>query len=284
MRYRPVVHHSEHEQIAARLARMSARLGLAERLLAACAEIPGRIVFTTSFGIEDQVIVHAIFSHGLEIDVVTLDTGRLFPETYEVWANTEMRYGARVRAILPDHETLAALVARQGINGFRQSIEARQACCAVRKVEPLGRALAGAAGWITGVRAEQSSARAQMSYAAFDAQYQLVKINPLFDWTREEVVGFVRDQHVPYNPLHDRGLPSIGCAPCTRAVPPGAPERAGRWWWEQEDKKECGLHRTGCAMPKRAQPSRDQHRARSILDQSRFAEGKRRIDPGANPG
>jgi phosphoadenosine phosphosulfate reductase len=243
MRERPPVPVSGLQQIAARLAREAVSLDLPERLAAARANIPGRLVFTTSFGIEDQAIAHAIFTQKLDVDVVTLDTGRLFAETHDLWAETEQRYGVRIRGVFPDHEMVATLVARQGANGFRESVEARRACCAVRKVEPLGRALTGSAGWITGIRAEQSSARAQMAYAAFDAQHHVVKINPLFDWTRDRVAAFVHDQNIPYNPLHDRGFPSIGCAPCTRAVPPGAPERAGRWWWEQEEKKECGLHR-----------------------------------------
>ena len=134
------------------------------------------------------------------------------------------------------------MVADSGINGFYHSKDSRLACCGVRKVEPLGRALDGAAGWITGVRAEQSWERAATPYAAVDAVRALVKVNPLLDWTRERVVAFVREQAIPYNPLHDEGFLSIGCAPCTRAVKPGESERAGRWWWEQDDKKECGLH------------------------------------------
>jgi phosphoadenosine phosphosulfate reductase len=220
----------------------SARLDLPERLVAVRRKISGRIVLTTSFGIEDQAIAHTIFTEGLEIDVVTLDTGRLFPETLEVWSQTERRYGRRICGLLPDQESIERLLARDGVNGFRSSLEARLACCALRKVEPLGRALAGAAAWITGVRADQSAGRAQMSYASLDRQHQIVKVNPLFDWSRDRVVAFVQDCRVPYNPLHDRGFLSIGCAPCTRAVAPGEPERAGRWWWEQEEKRECGLH------------------------------------------
>jgi phosphoadenosine phosphosulfate reductase len=216
---------------------------LTERLAAIAQTIAGRVVFTTSFGIEDQAVAHAIFSQDLPIDVVTLDTGRLFPETYEVWTQTERRYGRRIRAFSPEQPAVEALVAGQGIDGFRNSVEARQACCGVRKVVPLGRALRGAAGWITGIRTEQSAGRAHLPYAAVDAGYGLVKVNPLLDWTRERLVTFVRDEFIPTNVLHDRGFLSIGCAPCTRALKPGEPERAGRWWWEQEDKKECGLHR-----------------------------------------
>ena len=217
-------------------------LDLSARLAAVRREIAGRLVFTTSFGLEDQAIAHAIFANDLPIDVVTLDTGRLFPQTYELWSSTEARYGRRIRALYPERSAVEAFVAQHGIDGFRSSIAARQACCGVRKVEPLGRALDGASGWITGVRAEQSLERAATPYAAVDAARGLVKVNPLLDWTRERVVAFVREHGVPVNPLHDEGFLSIGCAPCTRAVKPGENERAGRWWWEQDDKKECGLH------------------------------------------
>jgi len=217
-------------------------LGLFERLAAIRAHVSSRIVFTTSFGLEDQAITHAIFSQSLAIDVATLDTGRLFPETHEVWAATEQRYSRRIAAFAPAHESLEALMAQHGIGGLKSSLTARLECCNVRKVAPLGRALAGRAAWITGIRAEQSAGRAQLSAVAFDERHRLVKVNPLFDWTRAQTLDFVRAHAVPYNRLHDRGFLSIGCAPCTRAVAPGEPERAGRWWWEQSDKKECGLH------------------------------------------
>jgi phosphoadenosine phosphosulfate reductase len=227
------------------LAGLTARLGaldLFERLAAIRARIAGRIVFTSSFGLEDQAITHALLSQKLAIEIATLDTGRLFPDTYEVWAATERRYGTRIAAFAPDHAGVEALLARQGVDGMRASVAARLECCAVRKVAPLQRVLAGSAGWITGMRADQSAARAGLSPAAFDAQRRLIKVNVLFDWTREQTFEFVRAHQVPYNKLHDRGFVSIGCAPCTRALQPGEPERAGRWWWEQEEKKECGLH------------------------------------------
>jgi phosphoadenosine phosphosulfate reductase len=219
-----------------------ANLDLVNRLAEARRAIAGRLVFTTSFGLEDQAITHAILSQDLAIDIVTLDTGRLFPETYVVWSETEARYGRRIRTFYPERLSVEAFVAQHGIDGFRASIAARQACCAARKVEPLGRALDGASGWITGMRAEQSWERATTPYAAVDPARGLMKLNPLLDWSRERVIDFVREHGVPYNALHDEGFLSIGCAPCTRAVKPGEPERAGRWWWEQEDKKECGLH------------------------------------------
>jgi phosphoadenosine phosphosulfate reductase len=228
--------------VGERLAGAFAALDLDERLDAAHAAVPGRLVFTTSFGLEDQAISHAIFTQDLAIEVVTFDTGRLFPETHQVWAETEQRYGRRIQAILPERRGVEEWVARNGVDGFRSSVEARQGCCGLRKVEPLGRALKGASAWVTGVRAEQSADRAMMSFAAIDPQHRLLKLNPLLDWTRDRVSNFVREHRVPYNSLHDRGFLSIGCAPCTRALAPGEPERAGRWWWEQEEKKECGLH------------------------------------------
>src|ERR1700722_14345259 len=180
-------------------------LDLFERLAAIRAQIPGRVVFTTSFGIEDQAIAHAIFAQALAIDVATLDTGRLFPETYDVWAQTERRYGVRVLSFAPEHRAVEALIAGQGIDGFRSSIEARLDCCAVRKVVPLARALDGSAAWITGLRADQSADRAQVLPALFDEERGLIKVNPLFDWTRERAREFVRAHDVPCNTLHERG-------------------------------------------------------------------------------
>jgi phosphoadenosine phosphosulfate reductase len=238
--------------LASKLSASLAPLDLSARLAAVRAEIPKRVVFTTSFGLEDQAIAHAVFSQDLPVEVVSLDTGRLFPETYDVWVETERRYGVRIRAFFPALEATEALVQQQGFGGFRASLQARHACCHVRKVEPLGRALKGASGWITGLRAGQSPNRAETPAAAFDAERNLVKINPLFDWTRERAVNYVRENEIPYNVLHDSGFLSIGCAPCTRAVAPGEPERAGRWWWESESQKECGLHLAGAAGTSKA--------------------------------
>lgn len=214
----------------------------AERLRRLRGSVHGRIVFTTGFGLEGQVVFHMIAENDLDIDAVTLDTGRLFPETYALWEQTEERYGRRITAFYPDAGRLESLVTRQGINGFYRSVEARQACCETRKVEPLGRALEGAAAWITGMRADQSPFRAGTPLAAYDEARRVLKFNPLFDWSREEVLAFARQRSVPVNPLHEAGYPSIGCAPCTRAIRPGEPERAGRWWWEARSRKECGLH------------------------------------------
>jgi sulfate adenylyltransferase large subunit/thioredoxin-dependent adenylylsulfate APS reductase len=227
---------------ATALARLLADMSPAERIAQLRREIAGKIVFTTSFGLEDQAILHLLAEHGSDIDVVTLDTGRLFPETYALWAQTERRYGRRIRTLHPRHDDLEALVERQGINGFYESRQARIACCAVRKVEPLKRALAGAQAWIAGLRADQSAHRQDMALVTAETDRGLIKLNPLFDWTREELLDFISANDIPVNPLHAKGFASIGCAPCTRAIAPGEPERAGRWWWEDESKKECGLH------------------------------------------
>lgn len=215
---------------------------IAERLRSAIDAIDGRIVVTTGFGMEGQLIAHHIFTEKLPVEVITLDTGRLFPETHKVWQETEERYGVRIRAIHPEAPAVAALVADQGINGFYYSRDARASCCDVRKVHPMKRALEGAAGWIVGLRADQSRERSSVRLADWDAQHRLVKVSPLFDWTREEVAAECERLSVPVNELHSQGFPSIGCAPCTRAVAPGEDERSGRWWWEAGDTKECGLH------------------------------------------
>jgi phosphoadenylyl-sulfate reductase (thioredoxin) len=211
-------------------------------------EVAGRLTFTTSFGLEDQAILHMLCEQQIDVEVVTLDTGRLFPETYALWAETERRYGLRIRAVYPRHENLESLVERHGINGFYESRAARVACCDVRKVEPLNRALAGAAGWIVGLRADQSGARQETALVAPDDR-GLLKFSPLFDWTREQVRAYAATHKIPLNPLHESGFISIGCAPCTRAIAPGEHERAGRWWWEQDEKKECGLHNGRRAAP-----------------------------------
>jgi phosphoadenosine phosphosulfate reductase len=229
--------------IAARLVPVA----LPERLIVASSSVNGRVRFTTSFGLEDQAITHALAANAIGIDVVTIDTGRLFPETYDVWAETEQRYDIRIEAVTPDRDQLESFVRRHGINGFRASLQNRQTCCAIRKSGPLRRALAGASAWITGLRAEQSQHRRATPLAEVDEQHGLIKINPLADWSARDVAQYVADNRVPYNVLHDRGFPSIGCAPCTRAVRVGEPERSGRWWWEEDEKKECGLHLNSAA-------------------------------------
>ena len=220
-------------------------LGAIDRLRALCDAVPGRKLFTTSFGLEDQAITHMIVSANLPIEVVTLDTGRLFPETYRLWQETEEKFGRRIRAVYPQADKLADYVGDWGINGFYHAVEARHACCHVRKVEPLGRLLEGASAWITGLRADQSNARTAVPPIAWDSERSLWKVAPIADWSRDDVLAYCAEHDVPVNPLHAQGFPSIGCQPCTRAIEPGEPERAGRWWWEQESARECGLHVTG---------------------------------------
>lgn len=207
----------------------------------------GDIVFSTSFGWEDQVITDMIFSKDLPIDVFTLDTGRLFKETYSVWNRVRERYKKNILVYYPDRVRLEEMLSKKGPNSFYESVENRKECCGIRKVEPLNRALKGKKIWITGIRADQSANREQMNWVEWDEAHQLIKVHPIFFWTLENVKDYVRDNNVPYNALHDRGFPSIGCAPCTRAVQAGEDFRAGRWWWEDQSKKECGLHITSAA-------------------------------------
>ena len=215
----------------------------AEDALAVLAkEFAGDIVFSTSFGWEDQVISHMIFSQNLPIDVFTLDTGRLFAETYYVWNRTLETYQKPIHTFYPDAQLLQNFVTEKGPNSFYDSVENRKTCCGIRKVEPLNRALKDKKIWITGIRAEQSANRTDMDWVEWDEAHQLVKVHPIFSWTLDEVKSYVSSKGIPYNPLHDKGFPSIGCAPCTRAVAPGEDFRAGRWWWEDQSKKECGLH------------------------------------------
>lgn len=234
--------HAAHRHLAEALNAGFAALTPLERLRALAEHVAGPVVFTTSLGIEDQMITHLIFSNDLPIQVKTLDTGRLFPETYTLWRKTEEKYGRRIKALYPLTEALEVLVDDQGIDGFYHAPEFRKNCCGVRKVEPLSRALAGAAGWVTGLRRDQSANRSDMDFVSFDGVRGLIKANPIFDWSREAIVAFTRKYDVPVNALHAKNFLSIGCAPCTRAIQPGEPERAGRWWWEEETKRECGLH------------------------------------------
>ncbi|MBP0617868.1 phosphoadenylyl-sulfate reductase [Jiella mangrovi] len=213
-----------------------------DRLVKLREEVKGRIVFTTSLGLEDQMLTHLIFSNNIKIEVVTLDTGRLYPETYDVWRLSEEKYGKRIHAKYPKGEALENLIEEQGIDGFYYAKEFRLNCCGIRKVEPLGRALDGAAAWVTGLRGDQSQNRLSMTFVNYETQKSLIKANPLLDLSRDDIARFNADHGVPVNALHDKGFPSIGCAPCTRAIQPGEPERAGRWWWEDDTKRECGLH------------------------------------------
>lgn len=210
-------------------------------------EFRGEIAFSTSFGWEDQVITDMIFSEDLPIDVFTLDTGRLFKETYSVWNRVRERYKKNILVYYPDRVRLEAMLSEKGPNSFYESVENRKECCGIRKVEPLNRALKGKKIWITGIRADQSANREQMNWVEWDEVHQLIKVHPIFFWSLNDVKDYVRENNVPYNALHDKGFPSIGCAPCTRAIRPGEDFRAGRWWWEDQSKKECGLHITSAA-------------------------------------
>ena len=203
---------------------------------------PREVIFSTSFGWEDQVISHIIFKNNLPIKVFTLETGRLFPETYYVWNRTIEMYGKSIHAYYPDTSAVEKMVSSKGPGSFFESVENRKECCGIRKIEPLKRALVGNSCWITGIRAEQSQNREHMNPVEWDEGNKILKFHPVFDWTLDQVKDYIRDNNIPYNPLHDKGFPSIGCAPCTRAVREGEDFRAGRWWWEDQDKKECGLH------------------------------------------
>ena len=199
-------------------------------------------VFASSLGAEDQVLTDIIAKSGLPITIFSLDTGRLPAETYDLIAAVEKRYGFKLKVYYPRHDAVENLVRSNGINAFYESVEQRKACCHVRKVEPLKRALAGNKAWITGLRAQQAATRNGLPVREFDAGNGLEKFNPLSDWTEQEVWAYIRQHEVPYNALHDKHYPSIGCAPCTRAVAKGEDIRAGRWWWENPESKECGLH------------------------------------------
>ncbi len=217
-------------------------LSLVEKLKYLAEKYKDRIVFSTSFGWEDQVVTHLIFANKIPIKVFTLETGRLFPETYYVWNRTLEIYQQPIHAYFPKSDLLQDMVAAKGPNSFYESVENRKECCYIRKIEPLKRALAGNEMWITGIRADQSANREGMVDVEWDEGNQLLKFHPIFDWTLDDVKAYVKENNIVYNTLHDKGFPSIGCAPCTRAVREGEDFRAGRWWWEDQSKKECGLH------------------------------------------
>ncbi|MBC7455291.1 MAG: phosphoadenylyl-sulfate reductase [Massilia sp.] len=199
-------------------------------------------VFASSLAAEDMVLTDLILKAGLPIGIFSLDTGRLHPETLAVVDAVKARYDYAITLYHPNPEAVDAYVAANGLNAFYDSVEMRRACCGMRKVEPLGRALAGKRAWVTGQRRAQSTTRAELAIEELDAAHDMTKFNPLADWSEEDVWNYLRAHQVPYNALHDQGFPSIGCAPCTRAVQPGEDVRAGRWWWENPDSKECGLH------------------------------------------
>lgn len=202
----------------------------------------GNVIFTTSFGYEDQVITDMIFRNDLPVEVVTLDTGRMFEETYKVFRSTVERYGKPIKAYFPPTDKVEKLLEEKGPFSFYESIENRRECCYIRKVIPLKRALEGNEIWITGLRASQSENRSDLNEFEWDEGNQILKFNPLINWSLDEVKDYVKENNVPYNVLHDKGFVSIGCEPCTRAIKPGEDFRAGRWWWERNSGKECGLH------------------------------------------
>jgi phosphoadenosine phosphosulfate reductase len=216
----------------------------AENILrTALEQYAGRIALSSSLSIEDQVITDILVRLDPAARIFTLDTGRLFPETYTLIDRTNKYYGIRIEVFFPEREAVEAMVNGQGINLFYDSLPQRKECCRVRKIEPLRRAFAGLDAWICGLRREQSVTRTEVLPVERDEANGLVKINPLFDWTEQEVWDYIHTHNVPYNVLHDEGFPSIGCQPCTRAVASGADPRSGRWWWESPEHKECGLHR-----------------------------------------
>ncbi len=204
---------------------------------------PGQVVFSSSLGQEDQVLTDAIFKNDLPVKIFTIDTGRLFNETYELLDRTEARYKKKIDVYFPNAADVEEFVAAKGINSFYESVDNRKACCHIRKVIPLNRALAGSKVWVTGLRAEQSNNRHNMPMIEWSEEKQLYKFNPLINWSYDDMISYIEKNNVPYNRLHDKGFVSIGCAPCTRAIEPGEDARAGRWWWETS-QKECGLHAT----------------------------------------
>ena len=203
---------------------------------------PSQVAFSTSLSWEDQIITDAIFSQNLPIRVFTLDTGRLFPETYSVLNATRGRYNKEIEVYFPETKKVEELVSTKGPISFYESLENRKECCFIRKVEPLNRALRGVSVWITGLRSEHSENRQNLSMVEWDSDREIIKVNPLINWTLDDVKAEIRTKNIPSNVLQDHGFISLGCQPCTRAVKEGENFRAGRWWWEDSTKKECGLH------------------------------------------
>jgi phosphoadenosine phosphosulfate reductase len=222
---------------------VNAKTAAARQLLAEVARDFAPAALANSLGAEDMVLTDLVMKDKLEIEIFSLDTGRLPTETYDLMQRLTRHYGLKLKLYYPRNEAVEEFTRAHGINGFYESVDLRKACCHARKVEPLQRALAGKRAWVTGLRAEQSETRAGLPQRQFDETNGLEKFNPLADWTEREVWAYIRMHDVPYNRLHDKGYPSIGCAPCTRAIEAGEPIRAGRWWWENADTKECGIHR-----------------------------------------
>jgi phosphoadenosine phosphosulfate reductase len=207
------------------------------------AEYKGKIALSSSLGLEDQLLTDLVVKIDKETRIFTLDTGRLFPETYSLIDKTNMKYNIQLEVFFPKSEAVEAMVKAEGVNLFYAGIDQRKQCCNVRKMEPLKRAFNGLEVWICGLRREQSITRKEMQLVEWDENNQLIKLNPLINFTEQEVWDYIKANNVPYNKLHDKGFPSIGCQPCTRAIEAGEDVRAGRWWWENPEHKECGLHR-----------------------------------------
>ena len=221
----------------------TAHLNIANTVRHLCAKFPEKVCFSTSFGKEDQALSHIIFNEKLPVKTFTLDTGRLFQETYDVMDETRERYGKQIDIYFPDQDKVESMVNKKGPNSFYRSVDNRKECCHIRKVEPLQRALKGHIIWITGLMGDQSEFRKQLPTFEYDANFKVIKYNPLINWERDYLENFIEEHQIPVNKLHEKGFVSIGCKPCTRAIKPGEDFRAGRWWWE-ESKKECGLHLT----------------------------------------
>lgn len=226
-------------------ASVAAKVAAARTLLTEIARDFSPAVFANSLGAEDMVLTDLILKHKLPITVFSLDTGRLPPETYDLMAAVDKHYGVKLKVYFPQSEEVESYVRNHGINAFYESVTLRKACCYARKVEPLKRALAGKRAWITGLRAQQAATREGLPVREYDEGNGLEKFNPLADWSEKEVWTYLKQNNVPYNALHEKFYPSIGCAPCTRAISPGEDVRAGRWWWEAPESKECGLHVKG---------------------------------------
>ena len=206
-------------------------------------EFNGKIALSSSLGIEDQVLTDMVIKADKSTRIFTLDTGRLFPETYSLIDKTNLKYDIKLEVLFPDYMEVEKMVKQEGINLFYNGIEQRKTCCRIRKLDPLKRAFHGLEVWICGLRKEQSITRQGVQLIEWDENNGLIKLNPLINFTEDEVWDYIKKNHVPYNKLHDQGFPSIGCQPCTRAIKPGEDIRAGRWWWENPDQKECGLHK-----------------------------------------
>ncbi|MFW2556020.1 phosphoadenylyl-sulfate reductase [Aliarcobacter butzleri] len=201
------------------------------------------VALSSSLAAEDQVLTDILLKKNKNASIFTLDTGRLHPETYDVMDATNLKYGIKINVFFPDNENVQKLYKTQGVNGHYESIENRKNCCNIRKIEPLKRALKDVEVWVTGLRASQSVTRTDMPLVEWDENFNVIKVNPLINWSQEDVWDYIKTNKVPYNKLHDQGFPSIGCAPCTRAIKDGEDIRAGRWWWENPEHKECGLHK-----------------------------------------